>query len=70
MGGSASGLSVRLYSASDPEYEEAFLKKQRHRCDDRVEDFCLVLSGGWGQLHENIPRAWQLMNACVQSQEG
>ena len=74
MGGSMSigGFEVKVLTQNDPQLQ-AYVRNTKpapHRCDDRVEDFCRVFSGGWDGFRRDIPIAWETVVRCYKSDEG
>jgi hypothetical protein len=57
------------YSDDVAERHKGFEKKQ-HRCNDRVEDFCKVMSGGLPEVRENAIAAFQIIVKCLRANEG
>jgi hypothetical protein len=70
MGNALGGLEVKVYKMDAAEYEESLRPRPPHRCADRMEDLVLVMTGGWGQLRQNLPAGWHLLQECLRSEEG
>ena len=57
------------YSDDVGERHKGFEKKQ-HRCNDRVEDFAKVMSGGLAEVRENSIAAFQMIVKCLSANPG
>jgi hypothetical protein len=67
------GFEFKVYDSSDPDYQarQHNVAREPLRCDDRVEDFCLVLlKGSHISDTSELRQAWRLLWACLRSEEG